>query len=88
VRGGRRIIGVVLGSPSAAARTVITRGLLDEGLSGAANPIGNLRTLRADAPVPGADLRRFKCGRQGPAAQDTIAIGGDLKGSGPSRLPR
>jgi D-alanyl-D-alanine carboxypeptidase len=87
VRGGRHVIGVVLGSASAAARTLIMRGLLDEGLSRATNPIGNLRMVRADAPPPGADLRRFKCGRQGPAA-DTIAIGGDLKPAGPSRLRR
>jgi D-alanyl-D-alanine carboxypeptidase len=87
VRGGRHVIGVVLGSASAAARTLIMRGLLDEGLSRATNPVGNLRMVRADAPPPGADLRRFKCGRQGPAA-DTIAIGGDLKPAGPSRLRR
>jgi D-alanyl-D-alanine carboxypeptidase len=87
VRGGRHVIGVVLGSASAAARTLIMRGLLDEGLSRATNPVGNLRMVRADAPTPGADLRRFKCGRQGPAA-DTIAIGGDLKPAGPSRLRR
>jgi D-alanyl-D-alanine carboxypeptidase len=63
VRGGRHVIGVVLGSASAAARTLIMRGLLDEGLSRATNPVGNLRMVRADAPTPGADLRRFKCGR-------------------------
>ena len=34
VRGGRRVVAVVLGSPSAAIRTRITRELLDAGLSG------------------------------------------------------
>jgi D-alanyl-D-alanine carboxypeptidase len=65
IRGGRRVIGVVLGASSAAARTRITRELLDRGLSEAASPIGNLRTVVANTPAPGADLRRLKCGRQG-----------------------
>lgn len=78
VRGGARVIGVVLGSPSAAKRTLITRGLLDRGLSGVASPIGNLRMVKADAPAPAADLRRLRCGRQGPAAEAIIATGGDM----------
>jgi D-alanyl-D-alanine carboxypeptidase len=64
-RGGHRVIGVVLGASSAAARSRITRELLDRGLSEAAGPIGDLRTVVASAPAPGADLRRLKCGRQG-----------------------
>ena len=65
VRGGRRVVGVVLGSPSAATRTRIMRELLDAGLTVATSPIGNLRTVKADAPATGMDLRRRKCGRQG-----------------------
>jgi D-alanyl-D-alanine carboxypeptidase len=79
VRGGRRVIAVVLGSPSAAVRTRITKELLDAGLSGAAAPIGNLRALKADAPAPGVDLRRLKCGRQGPVIAGAAAVGGDVK---------
>lgn len=67
LRGGRRVVGVVLGSPSAAERTVAMRALLDMGLSEGLSPIGNLRTLRAAAPAPAADLRRLKCGRQDPS---------------------
>lgn len=78
-RGGRRVVGVVLGAPSAATRTRITKELLDTGLSGATSPIGNLRTVMANAPAPGADLRRLKCGRQGPAVAGAIAAGGDRK---------
>jgi len=79
VRGGRRVVAVVLGSPSAAARTRITKELLDAGLSGANAPVGNLRMLKADAPAPAADRRRLKCGRQGPAVAGLAAAGGDAK---------
>jgi D-alanyl-D-alanine carboxypeptidase len=65
VRGGRRVVGVVLGSPSAAVRTRMTRELLEVGLSGAARPIGNIEGVRASAPTAGTDLRHLKCGRQG-----------------------
>lgn len=63
VRGGRRVVGVVLGSPSAATRTRIMRELLDAGLTGATSPIGNIRMVKADAPATGMDLRHRKCGR-------------------------
>jgi D-alanyl-D-alanine carboxypeptidase len=79
LRGDRRVVAVVLGSPSAATRTRITRDLLDAGLSGANAPIGNLRTLKVDAPGPGVDLRRLKCGRQDPEVATAAAIGGDVK---------
>jgi D-alanyl-D-alanine carboxypeptidase len=79
VRGARRVVGVVLGAPSAATRTRMTKELLDAGLSGASRPIGNLRTVMANAPAPGADLRRLKCGRQGTAVAGAIAAGGDGK---------
>jgi D-alanyl-D-alanine carboxypeptidase len=84
IRGSRRVVGVVLGASSAAARTLITRELLDRGLSEAANPIGNLRTLAANTPAPGTDLRRIKCGRQGLRGDGTIA-GGDVKRPAPLR---
>ncbi|MBD2751045.1 D-alanyl-D-alanine carboxypeptidase [Microvirga sp. BT688] len=82
VRGGRRVVGVVLGSPSAATRTRIMRELLDDGLTVATSPIGNLRTVKADAPATGTDLRRRKCGRQGPALGTTPAAGDDMKSAG------
>jgi D-alanyl-D-alanine carboxypeptidase len=81
VRGDRRVVGVVLGSPSAAARTRITRDLLDLGLSGAASPVGNLRMVSASVPAPSTDLRS-RCSRRGPRVEDTIAAGGDMKGAG------
>ncbi len=89
IRGGRRVVGVVLGAPSAATRTLITRGLLDRGLLdrgllGGTDPVGNLRTVKADAPTPGTDLRRLKCGRQTPAAEGTFTAGGDLQHAGRS----
>jgi D-alanyl-D-alanine carboxypeptidase len=87
VRGGRRVVGVVLGSPSAATRTRNMREVLDAGLNGATNPIGNLRTVKADAPAPGTDLRRRKCGRQEPGIGIT-AIGGDVKSAGATQPRR
>jgi len=65
VRGGRRVIGVVMGSPSANSRNEAVRLLLEAGLSGKGAAVGNLRTVRADAPARGTDLRPFKCGRAG-----------------------
>ena len=85
VRGGRRVIAVVLGSPSAAVRTRITKDLLNAGLSGDTSPIGNLRTLKASWPTPGVDLRRLKCGRQGPAVAGAVIAGGDAKRTDVSR---
>jgi len=82
IRGDRRVIGVVLGASSAAARTRITRELLDTDRSEAAGPTGNLRTVRANAPAPGADLRPLRCGRKGPTVGGAIATGGDAKGAG------
>ena len=78
-RGGKRVVGVVLGAPSAAARTRVMRTLLDSGLSGSASPIGNLRMVSVGAPASGTDLRRLKCGRQGPGVASTIAAGGEVK---------
>jgi D-alanyl-D-alanine carboxypeptidase len=75
LRGNRRVIGVVLGSPSAATRTLVMRELLNTGLSEAASPVGNLRTMKAEAPMPAADLRRLKCGRQDPARLEARAVG-------------
>lgn len=79
LRGGRRVIGVVLGSPSAATRTLVMRELLNTGLSKVASPVGNLRTMRAEAPMPAADLRRLQCGRRDPARLEARAAGGDAK---------
>jgi D-alanyl-D-alanine carboxypeptidase len=88
VRNGRRVVGVVLGSPNAAARTRIMRELLDAGLAGATESLGNLRTVKVEMPLPGTDLRHRKCGRQGPEIATTIAIGGDVKSAGASQLRR
>jgi D-alanyl-D-alanine carboxypeptidase len=79
LRGNRRVIGVVLGSPSAATRTLVMRELLNTGLSEAASPVGNLRTMKAEAPMPAADLRRLKCGRQDPARLEVRAAGSVAK---------
>ncbi|MBQ0823722.1 D-alanyl-D-alanine carboxypeptidase [Microvirga sp. HBU67558] len=73
LRGDRRVIGVVLGSPSAATRTLVMRDLLNTGLSEGASPVGNLRTMKAAGPAPAADLRRLKCGRQDPARLEARA---------------
>ncbi len=83
VRGGRRVVAVVLGSPNAAARTRVTKELLDAGLSGTAAPIGTLQALKADAPAPGVDLRRLKCGRHGPVIAGAIAAGDVRRTEGP-----
>lgn len=79
VRGNRRVVAVVLGSPSAAARNRITKELLDAGLSGDAAPVGNLRLLKAAAPSSGTDLRRLKCGRQVVPTVPGITAAGDAK---------
>ncbi|MFL5190940.1 MAG: D-alanyl-D-alanine carboxypeptidase family protein, partial [Microvirga sp.] len=79
LRANRRVIGVVLGSPSAATRTLVMRELLNTGLSEAASPVGNLRTMKAEAPMPAADLRRLKCGRQDPARLEARAAGSVAK---------
>jgi D-alanyl-D-alanine carboxypeptidase len=83
VRGGRRVVGVVLGAPSAAARTAIARDLLDAGFTGATAPLGNLRAVKAHAPSPAADLRRLKCGRQAP-----VVAGGRARTAGDQQLRR
>lgn len=70
-RGGRRVIGVVLGSPTASERTQTTRDLLDAGFSQALSSIGHLRTTTAHAPAPGADMRRLTCGRRAPRSAAT-----------------
>ncbi|RDI58000.1 D-alanyl-D-alanine carboxypeptidase family protein [Microvirga subterranea] len=87
INGGRRLVGVVLGAPSAAARTRVMRDLLDEGVSGTAGPIGHVRTVRANAPSAGADLRRLKCGRGGPAVGAAVAAG-DVKPGGAAARAR
>ncbi|MEE1610402.1 D-alanyl-D-alanine carboxypeptidase family protein [Microvirga sp. CF3016] len=79
LRGNRRVIGVVLGSPSAATRTLVMRELLNTGLVETASPVGNLRTMRAAGPAPAADLRRLKCGRQDPARLEAKAAGTGTK---------
>jgi D-alanyl-D-alanine carboxypeptidase len=83
IRPERGVVGVVLGAPSAAARTRTTRVLLDSGLLGSAKPIGTVRLVMTDAPSTGTDLRRLKCGRQAPEA----AIVGDVKRAGDA-VPR
>ncbi|QRM28563.1 D-alanyl-D-alanine carboxypeptidase family protein [Microvirga sp. VF16] len=79
LRGSRRVIGVVLGSPSAATRTLVMRELLNTGLAEGKSPVGNLRTTKAAAPAPAADLRRLKCGRQDPARLEAKAAGSVAK---------
>lgn len=86
VRGGRRVVAVVLGSPSAAARTQLTKELLDTGLSGSATPVGDLSMLKVASPAPATDLRRLKCGRQqAPVVAGVSAATGD---SGRAAAPR
>jgi len=86
VRGGRRVVAVVLGSPSAAARTQLTKELLDAGLSGSAAPIGDLNMLKVASPAPATDLRRLKCGRrQAPVVAGVSAATGD---AGRTAAPR
>lgn len=75
LRGNRRVIGVVLGAPSAATRSQVMRELLNTGLSEGASPIGNIRAMKANGPMPAADLRRLKCGRQDPARLEAKATG-------------
>jgi D-alanyl-D-alanine carboxypeptidase len=88
IRGNRRVVGIVLGAPSAATRTRITKELLDAGFAGATSPMGNLRMVRANAPAPGTDLRRLKCGRQGPGVAGTVTAGGDGKPTAVLQLRR
>lgn len=88
IRGNRRVVGVVLGASSAAARTRLTKELLDASLAGATSSIGNLRMVRANAPTPGVDLRRRKCGRQDPTVAGAVTAGGDGRPTGVLQQPR
>jgi D-alanyl-D-alanine carboxypeptidase len=64
-RGGRRLIAVVLGQPSASVRSVVTANLLDKAF--AASSWGSLSTLTGLARVGGAppDMHAEICGRHG-----------------------
>ncbi len=88
VRGGRRVVGVVLGAPSAATRTRIAKELLDTGFAGATGSNGNLQAVRASGPTPGTDLRRLKCGRQVPAVPRIAKTAGDGKPTAVLQLRR
>ena len=79
LRGSRRVIGVVLGAPSAATRSQIMRDLLDTGLSEGVSSVGNIRTMKANGPMPAADLRRLSCGRRDPARLEAKTRGAVAK---------
>jgi D-alanyl-D-alanine carboxypeptidase len=84
--GNQRLIAVVLGAPSAAARTAKAAALLDRGFQSSAS--GSLASIAAPGPGPAPDLRDSVCRNRGPAMAEfmnevedvSIPIGGGSTG--------
>ena len=62
-RGGRRLITVVLGSPSVATRSLLAASLFDRYFAAGGGGIGQLASLPSGAPAAPPDLRPSVCGR-------------------------
>jgi D-alanyl-D-alanine carboxypeptidase len=85
-RGGRRLIAVVLGQPSASVRSVVTAGLLDKGFAASSGwASANVASLtRVGGPPP--DMHGEICGRRGKRQAATWEQEADA-GSGPCGGP-
>lgn len=85
--GGHRLIAVVLGAPSAAARTAKAAALLDRGFQ-TGGSLGSLTSIAAAGPAPAPDMRDSVCRNRGAAMAEfmsevedvPIAIGGGSTG--------
>lgn len=72
-RGGRRLIAVVLGAPSATARTMKAVSLFDRGFSGRAEPNGQIGALGSMGIGAAPDMRDGVCRNRGPAVAQYVA---------------
>lgn len=83
-RGGQRLIAVVLGAPSANARTAKVAALLDRGFQ-SNQSLGALASLPAAGPTAAPDMRDSVCRNRGPAMAEFMAEVDELSTStGPS----
>jgi D-alanyl-D-alanine carboxypeptidase len=81
-RGGRRVIAVVLGAPTAAARTAMAATLFDRAFQGAA-PQGPIASLPAFGVAAAPDMRDKVCRRRGKATQEYMAEVENLAAAAP-----
>lgn len=79
-RGGQRLIAVVLGAPSAAARTAKAAALFDHGFQNGQSQ-GALASMEAGGPSAAPDLREKVCHNRGPAMAEFMAEVDDLQAS-------
>lgn len=79
-RGGQRLIAVVLGAPSANARTAKAAALFDRGFQGGQS-LGALASMEAGGPSAAPDLREKVCHNRGPAMAEFMAEVDDLQAS-------
>ncbi|MCX7899997.1 MAG: D-alanyl-D-alanine carboxypeptidase, partial [Methylocystis sp.] len=71
-RGGQRLIAVVLGAPSAAARTAKAASLLDRAFQ-TGTPIASLASLPSAGPTAAPDMRDLVCRNRGQANAEFMA---------------
>ena len=71
-RGGRRLVVVVLGAPTAELRNGMVVDLLDRGFDGIDRPRGSIRALPTSAGAP-PDLHDKVCAKDGPETADFAA---------------
>ena len=71
-RGGRRLVVVVLGAPTAELRNGMVVDLLDRGFDGIDQPRGSIRALPPSAGAP-PDLHDQVCAKDGPETADFAA---------------
>ncbi|MCC3244666.1 serine hydrolase [Methylocystis sp. WRRC1] len=87
--GGQRLIAVVLGAPSAAARTAKAAALLDRAFQ-TGSPIGTLASLPSVGPTAAPDMRDKVCRNRGAATAEFMAEVEDMSipvGSAPTGIP-
>ena len=72
-RGGRRLIVVVLGGPTADLRNEMVVDLLDRGFAGIDQPHGSILGLPASTPAAPPDLHDQACAKDGPVTADFAA---------------
>jgi D-alanyl-D-alanine carboxypeptidase len=70
--GGQRLIAVVLGAPSAGARTAKAASILDRAFQ-TASPIGPLSSLPSSGPTAAPDMRDSVCRHRGAATAEFMA---------------
>jgi D-alanyl-D-alanine carboxypeptidase len=87
--GGQRIIAVVLGAPSAAARTAKAAALLDRAFQ-TGGAIGSLASLPSSGPTAAPDMRDSVCRNRGKATAEFMNEVEDVAipiGSAPTGIP-